>query len=693
MKQKLFKIIILFCVITVTLTGNVLVSNAKKTNDPYLKDQWYLSRISAYDAWETTTGSSEVVIAVIDSGVDIDHPDLVNNIWENENEIPNDNIDNDYNGYVDDYNGWDFLEDIPDPRPKINYKSKYVDIFGDSHGTMVAGIIAASGNNNKGIAGISWKSKIMPLRVLDQHGAGRALQVSQAIDYAVSNGADIINLSFTGLGSSELISNAIYRAYTFGKIIIAPAGNTFNGESLDLDKIPITPVCADSEFLNKNIVIGVASTGIDDRKSSFSNYGSSCINISSPGFGFYVTLNRNEEYNLTNDYGGFYSGTSLASPIIAGTAALLKTLNKNLTNNQIIDIILQSSDVVNDVNPMYQDELGTGRVNIANAINLLKISFGLSEYPEKKFDNVLLSVSSGSSLSSETEIFELHKKFGEKKYEFNTFKSTFEKGVEVIPINDNNYLAIPKNNGAPQIINLDNTGKIISSFFVDNENKMYGLNVVKGHVLNTKEEHLVVSFGNGSEPKVLILTLEGKLIQEFIAYPIGYKGGVNLSLGDLNGDGVEEIITGTQNTGGPQIRVFNFQGKPLLQFFAYDKNFRGGVNVTTSDLNGDGIDEIIASPFVNGGPQVMIFSNKGKLVGQFFAFDKNLRQGLKIKGVDINQDGVEEIVTAIYKDSKAYVKIYNYKGSMLYNFNAFENILPRRTKENNNGNININVIQ
>ena len=139
-------------------------------NDPYLSKQWYLDKIKARGAWAKTDGSPSTVIAVLDSGVDIDHPDLKDNIWVNPGEIPNDGVDNDGNIYVDDVNGWDFVAGDNDPRP--DYTEWWYTKEGIDHGTIVAGLAAAVGNNSRGIAGMAWQSKIMPLRVLDSSGSG-----------------------------------------------------------------------------------------------------------------------------------------------------------------------------------------------------------------------------------------------------------------------------------------------------------------------------------------------------------------------------------------------------------------------------------------------------------------------------------------------------------------------------------------
>ena len=164
-------------------------------NDPYYNQQNYLEKIQAQNAWNITTGTRKPIIAIIDSGLAVDHPDLKNNIWVNEKEIPNNGIDDDENGFTDDVNGWDFLANNNDPQPKLN--GAYSEI-GIKHGTVIAGVAAAEGGNGQGVAGLAWHARIMSLRVLDGEGAGDTLTVAKAIDYARLMKVDIINLSFVG---------------------------------------------------------------------------------------------------------------------------------------------------------------------------------------------------------------------------------------------------------------------------------------------------------------------------------------------------------------------------------------------------------------------------------------------------------------------------------------------------------------
>jgi len=191
-------------------------------SDTHYDKQWYLKKIKAQYAWDEIRETPEIIIAIADSGIQIEHPDLRENIWVNIDEIPGNNIDDDNNGFIDDVNGWDFVDNTNNPNPKF---SEGYTQDGILHGTIVAGIVAGVGNNASGISGIVWRAKIMPLKVLDDSGEGSTKNVIRAIDYAINNGVDIINFSFVGINYSQSLEAAIRRAYEAELIIVAAAGN------------------------------------------------------------------------------------------------------------------------------------------------------------------------------------------------------------------------------------------------------------------------------------------------------------------------------------------------------------------------------------------------------------------------------------------------------------------------------------
>jgi thermitase len=303
--------------------------------------------VDAPEAWNSTIGDSNTVVAVIDEGVDINHPDLRNNIWTNPGETARDGIDNDRNGYVDDVNGWDFYNNdasVYDPDSATG--------AGDDHGTHVAGTIAAEGNNSAGVVGVNWQAKIMPLKFLGPTG-GYTSDAVEALNYAVNKGVKVSNNSWGGGGSSQALLDAINRADAAGHLFVAAAGNGgADGVGDNNDTTPHYP----SSYNSANI-ISVAATNSQDSFASFSNYGANSVDVTAPGVGILSTL-PGETY-------GSYSGTSMATPHVTGIAALLKSQSPELDDAQLRNRILQY--VEQKAN--FQGKVATnGRVNAYQAL-------------------------------------------------------------------------------------------------------------------------------------------------------------------------------------------------------------------------------------------------------------------------------------------------------------------------------------
>lgn len=221
-------------------------------------------------AWDLVTDCSSIIVAVIDSGVDLNHPDLAGNLWTNTGETAGNDADDDGNGYVDDVNGWDFVDNDNNP----------MDVTG--HGTHVAGTIAARGNNREGITGLCWRAQIMPVRMLNAFGVGTVDQFVGAIDYAVQKGAKILNTSLGGSTYSQSEYDAIARANAAGVLVIAAAGN----QSSNNDTKPLYPA-------NHNLpnIISVAATDQNDALASFSNHGARTVHVAAPGKNIYSLKN------------------------------------------------------------------------------------------------------------------------------------------------------------------------------------------------------------------------------------------------------------------------------------------------------------------------------------------------------------------------------------------------------------------
>ncbi len=363
-KQQFFETMLkgaIFCL----LFSLAVPAYALTPDDSYFDDQWHFETLGLEEAWETGTGDNSIVVAVLDTGVDLDHPDLVNNLWRNGDEIEGDGLDNDGNGYIDDVHGWDYVGYDGDPAPDHGVGS---DMGSISHGTFIAGTIGAMTNNGEGVAGINWDVKIMSVRILDNHGVGGSALARQGVEYAVENGADVINLSFTGYDPDNTFRRAIREAYEAGVVVVAAVGNT-SGGGTNVDNRAIFPACF-GERADEDWILGVASTDENDVKSDFSNYGSICTDISAPGENITSTVYQSDSWTGFEEYyEEGWSGTSMAAPMVAGAAALLKATYNSLDPNDIKSILKLSVDPVT----AYGDargKMGAGRLNIANAMAL-----------------------------------------------------------------------------------------------------------------------------------------------------------------------------------------------------------------------------------------------------------------------------------------------------------------------------------
>src|ERR1044071_9049709 len=311
-------------------------------NDPQFQDQWslrntgqsggqYGSDINATTAWQTTMGSLATIVAVIDSGIDFTHPDLKNNQWTNPDPIE-----------TDDLHGWDFITDTGEIKDE------------QGHGTAVAGIIAAEGNNSLGMTGVMWRASLMSLRVLDNTGTGDIADGVEAIDYAVEHGAHVINLSWGTNGDSIALRDAIERALRRNVVVVCSAGNG----GRDLDITPYYP----ASFNLRNL-ISVAASDNSDQLATWSNWGGRSITLAAPGTNILTTQRGGGYWNVT--------GTSAAAPIVSGIAGLLRTARPhgpvNAITKAIADSVRQTASLAGKVS-------SSGVANAAAAVAALHSS-------------------------------------------------------------------------------------------------------------------------------------------------------------------------------------------------------------------------------------------------------------------------------------------------------------------------------
>lgn len=315
--------------------------------DPDWGKQWGPAKINAPMAWALTTGSPQVGIAVIDTGVKTDHPDLAGKIWVNPGEIPGNGVDDDGNGKVDDIHGWHFFH---------SYTSNGYEPYEDpwvqdeaGHGTHVAGIAGAQANNQVGIAGIAWESPLMVVKVLDKYGNGWYSDIAAGIAYAVDNGARVINLSLGGEQASVTLCQAVQYAAARGALVVAAAGNT-GGSVL------YPAACLDA--------LAVAATDSQDRRPAYSNYGDQ-IDLAAPGGG---GADQGDCVWSTWYLGNYLSkcGTSMAAPHVSGTAALLLAHRPDLSAEDVVDLLTGTAQDIG--RPGYDIYTGWGRLDAYRAL-------------------------------------------------------------------------------------------------------------------------------------------------------------------------------------------------------------------------------------------------------------------------------------------------------------------------------------
>jgi subtilisin family serine protease len=376
-------------------------SLAAVANDPRYAEQWALKNtgqqggtigadIGVSRAWDVTKGSTKVTVSVMDTGIDYTHEDLYLNIWLNQGEIPSairsrltdidgdgkitfrdlndyrnkgtgkitdlngngridggdvlkpttsggwaDGVSNDGDAFKDDLVGWDFLDNDNNP----------MDSYG--HGTHIAGTIGAIGDNGVGVAGINWVSQLMAIRFVDGSGGGSISAFIGGLNYAVAHGAKVSNNSWTGPSASDALVTAINNAKAKGHIVVAAAGNA----GTNIDNEPTYP----ASFSQDNVV-SVAATDRYDRLTSYSNYGAASVDIAAPGDGILSTKLG----------GGYYfnSGTSMATPHVAGALALVWAKNPTWSYSQVIAQVLKTADRL----PSLTGKVATGRLNVGAAV-------------------------------------------------------------------------------------------------------------------------------------------------------------------------------------------------------------------------------------------------------------------------------------------------------------------------------------
>ena len=594
-------------------------------NDPSFTLQWYLRNtgqsggspgtdLDALMAWDINTGDESIVVAVIDTGVDYNHPDLADNIWHNTGEVSDDGIDNDGNGYVDDVIGWDFVSvpdywaaDDEDAGPEDNDP---MDRAG--HGTYCAGAIAAVGNNGIGISGVTWKCKIMPVRIGFRTSDGGSNffspDAARGIRYAADNGARVINLSWIIRSAPAVVSDAIKYAYSKGVVVIGAVGN-------DDAKGAVFPA-------SMTEVIGVAATDGDDNRALWvvpqppmpgegSNYGIG-IDVAAPGVEILTTALNSGYLEVT--------GTSISAAIASGLAGLVLSVHPGFDVEEVRSILKSSAE--SELNS--EKYVGYGRINAYRALLINDVPGAEITFPD---NNTMLSG-----------IVEIKGSANGHSNDLGHYTVEYAKGIypqEWTLVADSSD-PVEQDILATWDTDTVADGKYTLKLTVYDDEGNY--KVVKKVVYVNKDIH------------------EGwpvKVEDQILAHPVA---------GDINGDGLKEVVVASRNG---NLYVFKSTGELFFEKFLDGNIFTSPV---LADINADGNPEIIVatdSEFSPPPSKVYVFDNQGNALG---GWPKEIDAGncLAISVGDIDGDGNSEIVASTlrnYGAQKSIVYVWNADGS------------------------------
>lgn len=589
------------------------------------EDLWGLKKIEADKAWDITTGSSDITVAVIDTGVDYTHPDIQQNIWTNEDEIPGNGIDDDNNGYIDDVRGWDFTDcnAVRVPCPPEYEKDPDNDPMDDNgHGTHVAGTIGAMGNNNLGIAGVNWQVKIMPLKFLTPYGRGSTYDAISALVYAADNGARVINNSWGGGGFSTAIQDAIEYAHSKNAIIVVAAGND------NANALLYSPA-------NDFNAITVASTDSNDQKSNFSNFGAK-IDVAAPGGNSGATTPNYPEVNIlslraketdvycnpfkpnpdlcgtfivNNDYYRL-RGTSMAAPHVSGLAALILAKHPEFTNEEVRQVLRQSADKIEGV--PFGEKFGYGRINAYRALLV-------DQAPP------------------------VARIFSPSQYEFTGGKSLEIKGIAKSRYGVRSavlYFSPGEFSNPNQLI-----GKVSArSYGTDGSFSVnWDLSLISPDFYTIK---LVVTdtLGNSSEDRIIVRI--GPTPMARLPYNAGIQWTGYPAAADLDGDGQDEIITVGGRfpwRKGSVITVWKSDGSGVYPGWPQVTEQYVWPTISVGDVDGDGKGEIVALDSSRGPGKVYVWNHEGTLVSGWPKDIEWLRHNVATLA-DLDNDGKDEII-------------------------------------------------
>lgn len=639
---------------------NFIYKASAQPNDAQSVSQDYLQVVNAYEAWNDVDAAQDVVVAVIDSGIDQTHPDLRGNLWENALEIPGNGVDDDNNGFIDDLHGWDFISDVGDASPKIK-PSTSESAVGAQHGTIVGGLIGAVGNNGVGVAGIAWRTQLMNIRVLDLAGLGDSKRITEGFAYALENGADVINMSLVGTDYDPVLVDLLRRAHQENVITVAAAGNN----NRTLNQQGAYPICYKGQ--GDATVIGVGAIDNFYKKASFSNYGSNCVDIVAPGVDIFSTRAVRGHFTNQNYYDAIFSGTSFSTPLVSGAVALMKQAYPDLTPDEALAFLQDGSiPITDDSSKSYGFEYA---LDIAGALDLTLEK--VDSLPPPSTPQFLALPRSpyhtfGYRYQLPGPILVDPLVLDNEELKAGGINITRESGTTVLLSRwDKDARTVYRYN--------TKLGTVVELFRTDREipDQSVG-SIAIGNVDFDEDQEYVVVGGPESTPKVTIFRGDGVLKYQFDAYDADITGGMHVALFDTNFDGVSEIVTvpATQRSG--HIKVFDYTGLLIRSWKAYSENFDGGANLTIADIDTDGVEELVVGPGVTGGPHVKVFNGDGSLKLEFFGGALDDNGGAHVQVLDLDQDNQDEFIITYHEGRVPVIRRYTLTGMYIDELGIFD---------------------
>lgn len=590
-----------------------IVVEAKKSNDP-LAYQWAYNHIGAYEAWDQATGSRNVVVAVLDNGFDSFHPDLVGNVWQNEDEIADNNLDDDRNGYVDDVWGWNFFDNNNNPRVEVDNLSEEERQLGVvNHATIVAGLIGAQGDNGLDGVGLNWQVKLMNVKVLGNSGNGSFGNFAEAVRYAADNGADIINISIVSGSLDEEITAALKYAFQKGILIVAAAGN----DSADLNQRPAYPVCLD--VVDKDIFIfGVNAINQDHHLALFSNYGSKCIDLTAPGQGLNSTVRFSPANGLNERYGENWHGTSFATPLVSGAAALIKSIQPAWGPKEISFALTSTvHHTPGQDETIYANLFGAGLLQVDKAV-----AYAVSQLKNRQEINHIDIFDSTSGMTQAYDVLKNNRA---------SHKNSALLGIDkVVSFQQDGltYFATAKYAGhGVEIKIFDSEWRELNVWSATASGSM---DLAISDIRGDAEPEVVLAPQHASRQVYGVYSLAGAFIEE--------------KLGDVELGGVKLAVLGKKIFIFHKGEIKEFENNKLVKKINIALNSASGFGV--GDVDGDGQEEYILSPEAGNLPYLFFYNQAGELGRKFLAYDTTYIGGLNLQVGDYDRNKTAEVIVA-----------------------------------------------